>query len=234
MTENYATTGIIMAAGSSKRFGQNKLLADINGTPVLAHAIEGFEKSSFISSIIVVVSESIKSSVLKIVKDYEFQKIKSIIQGGKTRQESVKNALDFIKENEISCSIVVIHDGARPLVNHKNIDRCIQGAVKNRAATLGIRPKDTIKQSDSPFSKVIISTPKRELLWAIQTPQAFEFELLYEAHEIAVKNGYSSTDDCALVENVGIKPVVIEGDYRNLKITTPEDLDIAEVLLKTE
>jgi 2-C-methyl-D-erythritol 4-phosphate cytidylyltransferase len=233
MVESYSTTGIIMAAGSSKRFGQNKLLASIAGKPVLLYAIEAFEEASLVHSVIIVASDNIKSAVNKLVKDHELSKVKSIVLGGKSRQESVKNALNFLKNNDIRCSYVVIHDGARPLVNPKNIDKCIQGAVKNKAATLGIRPKDTIKQSDTPFSKYIVSTPKRELLWAIQTPQAFEYNLLYEAHESAIKEGFVSTDDCALVENIGVNPLIIEGDYRNLKITTPEDLAIAEVLNNT-
>jgi 2-C-methyl-D-erythritol 4-phosphate cytidylyltransferase len=230
MTENYATTGIILAAGSSKRFGQNKLLANIDTKPVLLHAIKAFQDSAFIHSIILVISESIKTSVAKMVRTSDLDKVKNIVFGGKTRQESVKKALDFLKQNDISCSYVVIHDGARPLLDPKLIDKCIQGAVKHKAVALGIRPKDTIKQADTPFSKTIVSTPKRELLWAIQTPQAFQFDLIYEAHEKAINEGYTSTDDCALVENIGVNTVVVEGDYRNLKITTPEDISIAEFL----
>lgn len=220
-----------MAAGSSKRFGQNKLLADISGKPVIIHAIKAFEESDFINSIIIVTSEALKTTLAILIKEYNLKKVKAIIVGGKTRQESVKNALDFIKDNEISCPYIAIHDGARPLIEAKYIDNCIQGAVKHRATTLAIRPKDTIKQSETPYSKVISNTFKRELLWAIQTPQAFEFDLLYTAHMKALKDGFSSTDDCALVENMGVQPVIIEGDYRNLKITTPEDIAIASVLL---
>lgn len=237
MSENYSTTGIIMAAGSSKRFGQNKLLALLNNKPVFVHALEAFEGSKLINSIIIVTSEAIKSTVTSIVKEYDITKVKTIIQGGKTRQDSVRNALEFINKNEIKCLYVVIHDGARPLVTSKDIDRCIQGAVKFRATTLGIRPKDTIKESNTPYSKTIKSTTPRELLWVIQTPQAFEFDLIYDAHQTALKNNFISTDDCALVEQLGVNPEVIEGSYINLKITNPEDIKIASVLapeLKTD
>ena len=234
MSENYATTGIVLAAGGSKRFGQNKLLAMINKKPVLVYSLLAFEKASFVNSVIIVTSENIKSTVKLLVEEYNLLKVKNIILGGKTRQESVRNALLFIKDNDIICPYVAIHDGARPLVMHKNIDQCIQGAVKHKAVALGMRPKDTIKQSNSAFSKTIHSTPPRDHLWAIQTPQAFDFDLIYEAHIKAYKNGFVSTDDSALVENIGVNPEIIEGDYRNLKITTPEDIDIAAVLLKEE
>ena len=233
MPETYSTTALIMAAGSSKRFGENKLVANINYKPVIIHTIESFEKSSFISAVIVITSENIKSNLTDLIASYKIKKVKNIIIGGKTRQESVKNGLDFLKNNMLKCSYVAIHDGARPLINHKDIDKCIQGAVKNRACALGIRPKDTIKKSDSPFSKTIVETIPRELLWAIQTPQVFEYDLIYEAHQIALKDHFQTTDDCSLVERIGIKPTIIDGSYMNIKITTPEDLDIAEVLIHT-
>ncbi|MEW5821740.1 MAG: 2-C-methyl-D-erythritol 4-phosphate cytidylyltransferase [Cyanobacteriota bacterium] len=233
MTENYATTGIILAAGSSKRFGQNKLLAQLNDKPVLAYSLEAFENSSFVNSIILVTSESIKKTVATVARNYNITKLKNIVIGGKTRQESVKNALEYLVKHNIKCLYVAIHDGARPLVTSKDIDNCIQGAVKHKATTLGIRPKDTIKQTENPYSKTVKSTTPRELLWVIQTPQAFEFDVIYQAHEAAMKNNFNSTDDCALVEKQGIKPEIIEGSYKNLKITNPEDIDIASVFLNS-
>lgn len=231
MPDTYSTTALIMAAGSSKRFGQNKLMAKIQIKPVIVHTLESFDKSSFISAVIVVTSENIKSNLAELITNYNIKKVKNIILGGKTRQESVKNGLDFLKNNDLKCSFVAVHDGARPLINGKDIDKCVQGAVRNRACALGIRPKDTIKKSDSPFSKTIIETIPRELLWAIQTPQVFEYDLIYEAHQIAQKDNFQTTDDCSLVERIGIKPVIIDSSYKNIKITTPEDLSIAEVLI---
>lgn len=229
---NYSTTGIVLAAGSSKRFGENKLLAKLNGKPVVQYSLEEFQNAGFINSIIVVTSESVKTEVTDIVEKENLDKVKNVISGGKTRQHSVRNALYFLKKHKLKCSYVAIHDGARPLIKAKDIDKCIQGAVKYKATTVGIRSKDTIKQSETPFSKTIKTTCPRELLWVIQTPQAFQYDLIYEAHASAEKNKFNSTDDCALVEKYGIQPEIIEGDYRNLKITTPEDIKIASVLIE--
>lgn len=220
-----------MAAGSSDRFGSNKLLAKLKDKPVLAYSLEAFERSDLVKSVIVVTSENIIDDVSKIIDNYKLVKVKNTVLGGKTRQDSVRNALSFIKENNFDCSYVVIHDGARPLINFTDIDNCVQSAIKYKATTLAVKPKDTIKMADCSSMRTIISTLPRELLWAVQTPQAFLFNLVYKAHMTALKDNFVSTDDCALVERAGIKPIIIESNYRNLKITTPEDLIIADVLM---
>lgn len=229
----YTTTAIIMAAGSSKRFGDNKLLAKIGQIPVLVHTIRAFQSSSFVTTIMIVTSEVMKPVITKLIKEYSLDIVSDIIIGGKERQDSVYNAIEFIHQKKLDCSYVVIHDGARPLVNPKDIDKCIQGAVKSKATTLAVRPKDTIKQAESAFSTTLKTTIPRETLWLIQTPQAFDYTLIYEAHERAKKNHILSTDDCALVENAGVKPLAIEGSYKNIKITTPEDIIVANVLLNS-
>lgn len=229
MTDNYSTTAIILAAGSSKRFGENKLLARIKDKTVLNLSIEKFEKAKLVDSIIIVTSKSIKSRIKEIIDQANYTKIRSIIIGGKTRQDSVRIALSFITENGYKCSYVAIHDGARPLVNSNDIDKCIQGSVKYKATALGVRPKDTIKNAENSYSKTIICTMPREALWAIQTPQCFEYDLILNSHLKAHRDNFGTTDDCALVEVMGIKPEVVEGDYKNIKITTPEDLLIATI-----
>lgn len=230
MSDNYTTTAIILAAGSSNRFGENKLISTINNKAVLNISIEKFERAKLIDSIIIVSSKNMKPQIKEIIEKENYPKVRTIVLGGKTRQDSVRNALTYLDEKNLKCSYVAIHDGARPLVNSLDVDKCIQGAVKHRATALGVRPKDTIKNADAIYSKTIINTTPREALWAIQTPQCFEFSLILKAHLTALNNNFNTTDDLALVENMGIKPEVIEGDYKNIKITTPEDLSIATVL----
>ncbi|WP_131040727.1 2-C-methyl-D-erythritol 4-phosphate cytidylyltransferase, partial [Clostridioides difficile] len=162
-----------------------------------------------------------------IINKYNFKNIK-IAYGGKERQDSIYNGL---KELDKNCDIVLIHDGARPFVDHRIINESIKVAKEKKAVVVGVPVSDTIKiVSDG----TVQETPERSLLWAAQTPQTFEYNLIIDAYEQAYKNNYYGTDDSMLVENIGQSVTMVMGSYENIKITSPEDLNIAEQILNME
>ncbi|MBI5048810.1 MAG: 2-C-methyl-D-erythritol 4-phosphate cytidylyltransferase [Deltaproteobacteria bacterium] len=198
------------------------------GKPILVHAILPFEYSKAINSIIIVTAKGDEDFCLKnIVKRFGFEKVLKIIRGGKERQDSVMSGI-MAAGNE--WDMVVVHDAVRPFVGKDMIKRVIQAAQKCGAATIAVPVKDTIKQVSSWFVK---KTLQREELWAIQTPQAFRFDILKRAHHLAAKQGFIGTDDCMLVERLGHKVAVVKGSYENIKITTPEDLAVGKGILKS-
>jgi 2-C-methyl-D-erythritol 4-phosphate cytidylyltransferase len=195
---------------------------------VLAHTLEVFEKSGFISEIIVVINkEEHKQFDECILTPYRFQKIKSVVDGGADRQESVYNGLKKVSSN---AELVCVHDGARPFVTVDIIKESVSAAGISGAACAGVPVKDTIKQADK--RGVVEKTLDRRLLWAVQTPQAFKKEILINAHEKALSDGFRGTDDCVLVERLGHTVQMVMGSYSNIKITTPEDLVFAEAIAK--
>lgn len=223
------TIAIITAAGKGKRMGLSKSKPYINlaGKPILSHTILPFEYSKNVTSIIIVVARGFEDYCFKnIVERYKFKKVGKIISGGKERQDSVRAGIIAAGSG---WDIAVVHDGARPFVTAPMIDKAILSAKRNGAAIVAVPVKDTIKQTSSGFVK---KTLPREKLWAIQTPQAFRFDILKKAHECALKQGFIGTDDSILVERFGHKVAVVKGSYDNIKITTPEDLVLGEAILR--
>lgn len=223
------TIAIITAAGKGKRmgYGIKKPYIILNGTPLLAHAILPFEQSKAINGIVIVTAKGDEDFCLKnIVKRFKFKKVLKVVCGGKERQDSVMSGIMAAGNG---WDIVVVHDGARPFIAKKSIEEVIKSARRRGAATLAVPVKDTIKQVCSGFVK---KTLPRDELWAIQTPQAFKFDILKKAHLRAFKQGFIGTDDSILVEISGCKVAVVNGSYDNIKITTPEDLTLGKVILK--
>lgn len=224
--ENMVVSAVIVSAGNSTRMGGvNKQFLEIDGTPVIAHSISGFQKSDIIDEIIVVTRESDIAEVTKLVQKYDFYKVSNIISGGETRQLSVYKGV--ISTSDIA-NLVVIHDGARPLVSDRVISETINSAVEFGAAATGVKVKDTVKVVDDNDS--IIDTPDRTYMRFIQTPQVFDKKLYLKAVE-NVPNSKDFTDDCMLIEAYGGTVKFVDGDYENIKITTPEDIAIAESYL---
>lgn len=211
---------IIPAAGSSSRFlnGQ-KLLFDLNGKPVIERTIAKFDSHFMIDEIIICTSENIISEIQKISKNYK--KVSHVILGGKTRQESVFKGLKTAK----NADFVAIHDGARPLVGEEIITNTLNCAIKNGHASCGVKVKDTIKKVEN---DKITFTPNRDELWQIQTPQVFQYNEILFAHEKYQDHAFS--DDTLLIEKMGKEVYLVNGSYKNIKITTPEDIEIARLL----
>lgn len=230
MYKNHYISAIIAAAGMSNRMKSkiNKQFININGKPILAHTLEKFQRCKYIDEIIVVAREDeINYCKKEVVKRYGFNKVTKIVRGGKERQDSVYNGILALNEKT---DIVVSHDGARPFVKIKNIVDSIKGAVEYGACVVGTPVKDTIKFVKD--GEEIDSTPNRDILWAAQTPQSFKREILMEGYRKAIEDNFVGTDDSVLVERLGIQVKIIMGSYENIKITTPEDIIIAESILK--
>ncbi|MCQ4924459.1 2-C-methyl-D-erythritol 4-phosphate cytidylyltransferase [Tissierella carlieri] len=230
MYKDYYVSVIIAAAGMSNRMGSkiNKQFIAIGGKPILAHTIEKFEKCRYIDEIILVAKEEeIEYCRKEIVKKYKFNKVANIIRGGKERQDSVYNGILALDEK---ADIVLTHDGARPFVKIENIEDGIKGTIDHGACVIGVPVTDTIKVVGE--DKTIGNTPQRSLLWAAQTPQCFFKDILIRGYENAIDDGFCGTDDSSIVERAGYGVKMIMGSYENIKITTPEDIILAESLFK--
>lgn len=226
MSKNCA---IILAGGKGSRMGQpiNKQYLNINGYPILYYTLKAFTKCHCIDDIIVVVAEGeIDYCREEVIEKYNFTKVKDVVIGGKDRQDSVLNGLKAL----INCAIVLIHDGARPFINESIIKSAVEYANLYGATACGVKPKDTIKIKDS--SGFSIETPDREMLFCVQTPQAFKYDLILDCHKKIYKQGIKVTDDTMVVERYGNKVYLYEGSYNNIKITSPEDLEIGTQILK--
>lgn len=215
---------IILGAGNGTRMKtkDSKLLLKIGGKTVIERSVDAFLSSSDIDEVIVTVREQDLETFSALLAD---ERVTFVI-GGDTRQQSVRNAVETIDE----CGLLAIHDGARPLISSDAIDDTVRAAKEYSAAATGVYVKDTIKVVDK--DGFVVNTPNRSTLFAVQTPQIFDFELYKSALEFAEKNGRDFTDDCQLVEYYGKKVKMVTGDYTNIKITTPEDIDFAESILK--
>lgn len=218
---------IVPAAGIGRRFGQDnsKPFHLLGGEPLIVWTIRALESADEIEEIIPVLRKEDIQRGIDVFKGYNLSKIKRIATGGKERQDSVYNALKLIND---SSSVVLIHDGVRPFIEKDLIEKAIKGLEGFDGVVLGIPVKDTIKEVEEGIVK---RTLKREVLWSIQTPQVFVFKKLSEAYEMSLKDGFYSTDDSALVERYGGKIKVIMGSYKNIKITTPDDMILAEYLI---
>lgn len=212
---------VIVAAGSGSRMKRdiNKQFIKLDGKEIIAYTIEKFYKSEDIDDIVIVIKENEEKYFIEnIINKYGFDNIK-LAYGGKERQDSVYNGIKKLNSN---CEIVLIHDGARPFVNEDIIKNSIEEAKENNAVVVGVPVKDTIKVVDSDGN--IVDTPNRSLLWSVQTPQSFKYEIITKAYEYAYSNDYYGTDDAMLVEHIGYNVKMIQGSYDNIKITTEEDL----------
>src|SRR5690554_4506987 len=227
--KNHYIAAIIVAAGKGTRMNAqiNKQYLFLHGKPILAHTLDAFENCELIDEIIVVVGEQEMEVCMRdIVHGYGYKKIKKLVVGGETRQQSMYNGLSEVSSE---CNIVITHDGARPLVTQDTIHRSIEKTIEYKATVIGVPVKETIKTIDS--KGFVKNTPQRDLLWTIQTPQSFTYSLLLQAHKKALEEGFEGTDDAMLVENLGHPIKIIKGHYENIKITTPEDLFMAESIL---
>ena len=221
-------TAIFPAAGASRRMGgdTNKIFLELGGEPILIRTLKTFSKSPRINFLIVVVSENDVDAVEKLLESAEDLKPYTVTIGGSERQYSIANGLKLLPED---AEIVLVHDAARPLVSAKVIEEVINAAEKFGGAIAAVPEKNTIKFIDA--ENFVTYTPPRSKLVEVQTPQGFRRELLIKAYEQAAEDKFLGTDDSSLVERVGDRIKIVVSDYRNIKITTPEDLKIAESLI---
>lgn len=225
MLDTKKVTAIILVAGNSTRFGQNrnKNFEDINGKTVLYYSLKVFDKNKYVDNIIIATKEEEISKVKDIIKQENIAKSIKIVIGGSTRKQSVYNCI-----KDVNSDIVIIHDGARPMIKQEYINKCIENMDKFKGLAIGVRSKDTIKITDE--NNIVINTTQRANTWIIQTPQCFDRKVLLKMHNKYKKEDV--TDDCELLEINNYKIKIIEGDYTNIKITTYEDLNIVREFLK--
>ena len=223
-------TAIVVAAGNATRMrhSQGKLFINLCGMPILARTLLAFDESQKIDEVIVVARQDDILQISDMVNDYDIKKVNHIVKGGETRQQSV---ICGMKELNPLTEYIVIHDGARPLILHQTIDKTVLMAMEHQAAATGVRVKDTLKTVDE--DGFISSTPPRSSLWSVQTPQVFEIKVYQAAIEAARIDNVDLTDDCQLVERLNFPVFMVEGDYSNIKITTQEDIYIAETILSS-
>ena len=216
---------VIVAAGTASRMGGiDKVMAPLKGEPMILRTVRTFQNCDAICEIVIVT----RSDLIQKIGDLcaGFDKVKAVVVGGNSRQESVNLGLNALSDK---MKLAAVHDGARPLVTWQVIDRTVRAANTYGAAAPGIPVKDTIKVVEG---FVVKNTPDRATLRAIQTPQVFDFDMLRGALKKAELDGASVTDDCSAVERLGLTVKLVEGDERNIKVTTPMDLKIAEMLLE--
>lgn len=216
---------VIVAGGSASRMGGiDKVMADLNGKPVIWHSVQAFQTCDAVSEVVIVTRPDLIVPITNLCKD--FPKVIAVVAGGGSRQESVHNGLNTLSSK---VKLAAIHDGARPLVTWQLIDRAVRAANSYGAAAPAIPVKDTIKVVTG---GVVKETPDRKTLQAVQTPQVFDFDLLRAAHRKVTEDGIEVTDDCSAVERMGMSVKIVGGDEKNIKITTPMDLKIAKLLLE--
>lgn len=218
---------VIVAAGSASRMGGiDKVMAPLNGEPMIARTVRAFQNCDAISEIVVVTRQDLILPITSLCSGMD--KVQAVVAGGSSRQESVHLGLNALSDK---CKLVAIHDGARPLISWQVIDRVVRAAHTYGAAAPAIPVKDTIKVVQG---GVVKETPDRASLQAVQTPQVFDFDILRGALKKAKQDGAQVTDDCSAVERMGMAVKIVEGEERNLKVTTPLDLKIAQLLLEEE
>ena len=218
---------VIVAAGSASRMGGiDKVMAELKGEPMILRTVRAFQQSDAIREIVVVTREDLIRPISSLCA--QMDKVKAVVVGGKSRQESVWLGLNALSGD---VKLAAIHDGARPLISQAVIDRAVRAAHTYGAAAPAIPVKDTIKVAKS---GLVFATPDRETLPAVQTPQVFDYDLLRGALKKAEEEQAALTDDCSAVERMGMSVKLVEGEERNLKVTTPLDLKIAALLLEEE
>jgi len=223
MSNQQKVGAIIVAAGASRRMGGiDKVFAPLGGKPALAWVIDAFDGCDSIDQIVVVVSRKNLKKCRQLINDEGWSKPIEVCAGGRRRQDSVAAGL-----SRLDCHWVIIHDGARPLVTRDLIERGLRAVKETGAAVAAVPVTDTIKLAGD--DRIVHQTPPRQKLWAVQTPQVFDYGLISEAYQQAKGE---VTDDASLVERLGYKVKLYMGSYDNIKITNPDDLTLAEVLLK--
>ena len=216
---------VIVAAGTASRMGGiDKVIAPLQGEPMIVRTVRTFQNCDAISEIVIVTREDLILPISGLCRN--MPKVKAVVCGGKSRQESVQMGLNALSDK---VKLAAIHDGARPLITWQVIDRVVRAANTHNAAAPAIPVKDTIKVVQGGIVK---ETPDRKHLYAVQTPQVFDIDLLRGALKKAAEDGAEVTDDCSAVERLGMSVKIVEGDEHNLKVTTPFDLAVAKMLLE--
>jgi 2-C-methyl-D-erythritol 4-phosphate cytidylyltransferase len=229
-SKNLYVSSIIAAAGKGTRMNieVNKQYVHICGIPLLARTLDVFQSSKLIDEIVLVVNEEdFIYCKQEIVDKYNYAKVSAMVTGGDKRQDSVRNGLSEVSGDT---DIVLIHDGARPFIKEDSIAESIKAAYEYGASCVAVPVKNTIKRADS--SGFVQETLDRNELWLIQTPQAFKYNIILEGHKKALEDGFYGTDDAVLVERLGHELKLVMGSYDNIKITTFEDLLIAEAIIE--
>jgi 2-C-methyl-D-erythritol 4-phosphate cytidylyltransferase len=219
-------TGIIVAAGDSRRMGFDKLFITIAGKPVVAHTIQAFERAGCVSEMIVVARKDRLDGIKAIVREENFKKVRSIIPGGKHRQDSVRAGLDHL---DAGAKYVAVHDAARPLITAEQIERVFEQSQIHAAASLAEPISDTLKYADT--ESFVTGSVDRHQLYAMQTPQIFERKLIEDAYRAVYAENVLITDDVSAVERLGYKVILVPNQDLNFKITYPRDLALAEFVL---
>ena len=226
MVKTYA---VILAAGQAKRMNanKNKMFLELK-KPILAHTIETFEDCVEIGKIILVVNENEILAAQEVVKAHGFRKVIKFVNGGAHRQQSSYNGVMAVEAEDDD--ILIVQDGARPFIRHTTIGASIRDAIEHGASVVAVPAKNTIKTAD--VDLFVDKTLDRNILWEIQTPQTFKYKIIKEAHERAKQDGFLGTDESVLVERHGVKVKLTQGHYDNIKITTPDDLILAEHIIR--
>ncbi len=219
-------SAVILAAGGSTRMGRPKQFLPLQGQPLIAHTLRAFETCGVIDEIVIVAREEDHPVLREIVQRENIAKCTAIVVGGATRQQSAYAGVACCP----SADLVAVHDGARPLITPSVIERVVQAAFEHGAAAAAVRAKDTVKIADD--RDMVVMTPDRSTVWNVQTPQICKREIYERAWAHAQKMGLQVTDDCQMIEAIGQQIKLVEGSYANIKVTTPEDLPVAEELLK--
>ena len=224
-------TAIFPAAGQSRRMksGTNKNFLELEGMPILIHTLLKFSKSDKIDNLIIAAASDEVVIIEEMLTNYKDLKPFQVVVGGSERQYSIANALKVVSDD---CDVVLVHDAARPLVSVDTIDSVVEAAKIYGGAIAAMPEKNTIKIIDG--NDFVVDTPPRSKLVSVQTPQGFKREIIMQAYEQAERDNFLGTDDASLVERLGYKVKIIKSDYKNIKITTPEDILIAEAFLRSD
>lgn len=218
---------VLPAAGSGKRMGagKNKLFLLLANKPILIHTLEVFQKDANCTGIWLAVKPEERDYIQQLLEEYQITKVKGLPSGGDERQHSVHSCIKEMNQVEI----VLVHDAARPFITTPVIEKLVLAAKEKGAAIAGVRAKDTMKKVTD---GIIVETVDRDNLWSIQTPQAFQFDLIKEAEDVAEKVAFLGTDEAMLVERLGHQVHIVESTYENVKITTKEDILFGEAIIQ--
>ena len=227
---------IIAAGGRGARMGGGgrapKQFLEIAGTPVVVHTLRRFEECATVAEVFVVVPHGEVQAFLELAEKFSLRKLARVVAGGETRTESVWRGLQQLRAEDVG--VVAVHDAVRPLVTPEEIDATVRAAEATGAAVLAARAVDTVKESEGEGTARVARTLERSRLWHAQTPQCFRYDLLRRAYDSAQASGFEATDDSSLVERLGAPVQIVEGGARNIKITTPQDLALAEILISRQ
>lgn len=224
--EEIVCSAVVVAAGASTRMGMDKLMLPLGDVPVIVRTLQVIQAAPSVGEIVVVTREDLVIPIGQLCQEFGLTKVSKVVRGGETRMHSVRlGTLEVSRD----ASLIAVHDGARPLVSVDVIEKAIVQAQKSGAAAPAVPVKDTIKVVSG---DIVEKTPDRVTLRAVQTPQVFESSLIRAALQKALDDGAELTDDCSAVERLGMKVVLTEGSERNIKLTTPADLLLAEILLE--